>query len=329
MRIKKMLISAMVIFYTASFANGELMLLVNGLDASNAIEIEPNATIIISVSGVNDTNESYTVACEEGCTLEVYQGPNTPSKQTGYLLIIEDEIPALPIVSLTVAGKLDYQLAFFIIPDANTVIFGIDSDSLDYVPQPSVQQQEIVVSQAVLSSSSGGEMLYAMGAMDCNEVLDPNFFPNLNNDSFVNFVDFVIFAENWLKSGESLDGDFNGSETVDYYDLKYLSYFWLANTCGPSPQEVFAEFKEALLADDVNEAVSYFVEVSAENYRLLLEQLRPFFTQMANDMGDLVPISSDGVTAVYDLLREEDGDTYGYPVLFIRDGMGRWKIYDF
>jgi hypothetical protein len=32
---------------------------------------------------------------------------------------------------------------------------------------------------------------------------------------------------------------------------------------------------------------------------------------------------------VYDLLRQEDGQMYGYPVVFVRDEMGQWKIYDF
>jgi len=50
---------------------------------------------------------------------------------------------------------------------------------------------------------------------------------------------------------------------------------------------------------------------------------------MVNDMGELVPISSGANTATYDLLREENGDTYGYPVLFVRDEMGQWKISDF
>jgi hypothetical protein len=33
--------------------------------------------------------------------------------------------------------------------------------------------------------------------------------------------------------------------------------------------------------------------------------------------------------AVYDLLHEESGDTYGYPVTFVRDEMDQWKIIDF
>ncbi len=142
----------------------------------------------------------------------------------------------------------------------------------------------------------------------------------------VNFIDFAIFADNWQKSGSGLAGDFDDSGDVDTNDLATLAFFWLS---GPPPLDVFESFKDALLADDVNEAVSYFAEVSAENYRLLLEQLRPYFTQMVNDMGEMVFIRFDTDMVVYDLLREENGDTYGYPVAFVRDEMGQWKIYDF
>jgi hypothetical protein len=163
----------------------------------------------------------------------------------------------------------------------------------------------------------------------CNDVLDPNWYPNLNNDVVVNFKDYAILAENWLSSGSLLEGDFNKDETVDFNDLAYLCYFWLANTCGPSPEEVFELFKAALLADDVNEAVSYFVEVSAEDYRVFLEQLRPYFTQMVNDMGELIFIEQSQELVHYDLLREENGSTYAYPMIFVRDEMGQWKIYEF
>jgi len=164
---------------------------------------------------------------------------------------------------------------------------------------------------------------------DCNDILDPNLYPNLNSDEIVDLEDYAILAANWLWSGEGLEGDLNENGIVDANDVKILAYYWLANACGPSPQEVFESFKGALLADDANEAVGYFTEISAENYRPLLEQLRPYFPQMVNDMVELVPVSLDDNTAIYDLLREEDGQMYGYPVAFVRDETGQWKICDF
>ncbi len=155
---------------------------------------------------------------------------------------------------------------------------------------------------------------------------EPNAYPDFNNDKIVNFSDFAIFAENWRKSGSSLKGDFDDSGAVDTNDLETFAYFWLN---GPHPLDNFESYKTALLADDVNEAVSYFAEVSADNYRPLLKQLRPYFTQMVDDMGEMIFIRFDTDMVVYDLLRQEDGRTYGYPVTFVRDEMGQWKIYDF
>lgn len=173
-----------------------------------------------------------------------------------------------------------------------------------------------------------GDYLFTFGG-DSNDVLDPNVYPNLNNDQFVNFKDFAILAPNWRQTAEELDGDFDNNGTVDSYDLAVIAYYWLASTIGPSPEEVFESFKTALLADDLNAALGCFTEIAAENYDPFLEQLRPYFQQMVNDMGELVLISLDNNTAVYDVLREENGDTYGYPVLFVRDEMGQWKIGDF
>ena len=155
---------------------------------------------------------------------------------------------------------------------------------------------------------------------------EPNSYPDFNGDKIVNLVDFARFAGNWKKSGSGLKGDFDNSGAVDTNDLATFAYFWLN---GPHPLNVFESFKTALTAGDVNEAASYFAEVSAENYRLLLEQLRPYFTQMVNDMGEIIFIRFDTDMIVYDLLREESGRTYGYPVIFVRDEMGQWKIYDF
>ncbi len=41
-------------------------------------------------------------------------------------------------------------------------------------------------------------------------------------------------------------------------------------------------------------------------------------------------VSSGSDEMVYDVLRlEEDGQMYGYPVIFVRDELGDWKIMDF
>jgi hypothetical protein len=53
--------------------------------------------------------------------------------------------------------------------------------------------------------------------------------PNLNNDDTANFYDFVIFANNWQRTGIELAGDFDNN-TVDINDLMIFCSYWLPNT---------------------------------------------------------------------------------------------------
>lgn len=323
----------LIILTVVSVAKADLTLTVNDLDASERIEVRPDDDIIIAVAGQTDEQkENYLITCEVGGKLTPLPGPNTLSeeqKENKYLFTFEDEELSLAIINLTVVDILNYQLIFFKVPDANTVIFGIDSDSIE-TPGPEPQLEQEISTLQITSSATGESGIFlAGGAGDCNEVLDPNWYPNLNNDQSVNFEDFAILGTNWQQSGSGLAGDFDDNKIIDFNDMVILAYHWLANACGPSPEEVFELFKSALLADDVNEAVSYFAEVSAENYRTFLEQLRPYFTQMVNDMGELLFIRFDTDMVIYDILREENGQMYGYPVTFVRDEKGQWKIYDF
>lgn len=332
-----MFLFATVVLTMVSVANADLILTLNGLDAAKEpIEIKVKTNLVIVVAGKTQVSANDCAIAAYGGTLEVHTG--------GYLFTFENELSVGAVSLITnknmiidgisvLAGGTIYELILFYIPETDTVIvFGFDLEALAPQPKPELELQlqpkELTEpKQQVSESQMSGFETFSVG--DCNDILDPNWYPNLDNDQFINFKDFAILAANWQQSGSGLDGDINGSKMVDFNDLAVLTYFWLANTCGPSPEQVFESFKTALLADDVNEAVSYFAEVSAENYRLLLEQLRPYFTQMVNDMGELVFIKFDTDMVMYDLLREEDGRTYGYPVVFVRDEMGQWKIYDF
>jgi len=149
---------------------------------------------------------------------------------------------------------------------------------------------------------------------------------DLDIDGIIAFEDLAKLAQSWLLSGSGLTGDFDDSNLVDCNDLSIMADCWLKGT---RPETVFEEFKAALAAGDINTAVSYFTEVSAENYRIFFEQLNSYLPQIANEMGELIFIEQKEEIAYYDLLREEDGDTYAYPVLFVRDETGEWKIYDF
>jgi hypothetical protein len=314
-----------------SITNAELTLTINGLDATKPLEIKGKDNLVIAIPGQSDAKaQDISVTCNMG-KLESLTKPSKPAKEPAlgkYLFTFTNE-SEVSTISLNVGKEIAYQLILFHIPETNTVIaFGVDKEALA-PPQPKSEpepEQQIFTSQTAEPQKSYHASMSSGGTTEIESFPEPNSYPDLNGDKIVNFVDFAMFAENWQKSGTGLDGDFDKSGMVDFNDLATFAYFWLN---GPHPLSVFELFKAALLADDVNEAVSYFAQISAESYRSLLEQLQPYFTQMVNDMGELIFIRFDTDMVVYDLLREESGRTYGYPVIFVRDEMGQWKIYDF
>lgn len=184
--------------------------------------------------------------------------------------------------------------------------------------------QKVFLFALILMSISviGAERTFSFS--DCNDVLDPNWYPNLNNDSFVNFKDFAIFAENWLESGVALDGDFDKNETVDFNDLEYLCYYWLANACGPSPEEVFESFKAALAAGNIDESVTYFADFVADDYRAIFNENADELQNMVNNMGTLSLEYRDRDIAVYEI--SNVASTKFYPVVFTLADDDTWKI---
>lgn len=53
--------------------------------------------------------------------------------------------------------------------------------------------------------------------------------PNLDGFNPVDFDDFSMLCLNWQRSGPALDGDLNGSQTVDSIDLLIFVQYWLAD----------------------------------------------------------------------------------------------------
>jgi hypothetical protein len=152
-------------------------------------------------------------------------------------------------------------------------------------------------------------------------------YPNLAGYSnSINFEDFAVLANNWLKTGSGLAGDFDDSEQVNFKDLKILCNYWLE---GPYPEDVFELFKAALSIGDVNTALTFVAEISREQYRIFFQELEAYLSQMVSEMGELIPIEQNEEMAYYDLLREEDGEIYAYPLIFVKEEDGSWKIYDF
>jgi len=53
--------------------------------------------------------------------------------------------------------------------------------------------------------------------------------PNLDGLNPVNFMDFSILAENWLRTGPGLAGDLDMNEVVNANDLRILADYWLSS----------------------------------------------------------------------------------------------------
>ncbi|MFA5239601.1 MAG: hypothetical protein WC476_07850 [Phycisphaerae bacterium] len=147
-------------------------------------------------------------------------------------------------------------------------------------------------------------------------------YPDLAGDAnFINFADFAVLADNWLKTGSDLAGDFDDSGLVDYNDLEVLCDFWLE---GPNPEDVFELFKAALAISDVNEAVSYFAYFVADDYRDIFNENIDELENMVNNMGNLSFEYENGDIAVYEI--SNIAGTKFYPVVFTRADNGKWKI---
>lgn len=333
MRNQRAFLFTTIVLAMVSVAGANLNLTVNGIDTTEeAIEIEGKDNLIIAAAGDTKADvNTYSISATGG-VLEVH-----PS---GYLFNFEDELRPGTVSMIAnddmaidgtavEKGSTIFELDLFYIPQIDKVIvFSINLEALNYTQPKSEPEQQVPTSQT-LSASGGPGIFLSSGAGDCNEVLDPNVYPNLNNDSYVNFEDFAILATDWLLSGSGLEGDISGNEIVDFNDLEILTYYWLANACGLSPEGVFESFKTALAASDVNKAVSYVAEISAEKYHTFFEELEVYLPQMASEMGTLILIRQDEEMAYYDLLREESGEIYAYPVIFVKEENGGWKIYDF
>lgn len=140
MRTAKTLLIVTFLLSLTVAVRADLVLTVNGMDTLMPIDVMPDDDIIIGVSGgTGDPSELFSVSCEVGGKLETLGEPNTladTSNQIGYLFTFESEGVGLAMVNLTVGHALDYQLSLFNIPNAKTVIFGIDSDAVQTEPEP-------------------------------------------------------------------------------------------------------------------------------------------------------------------------------------------------
>ena len=80
------------------------------------------------------------------------------------------------------------------------------------------------------------------------------------------------------------------------------------------------------LADDAEAALGFFTELAALEYEPILEELRPYFDDIVNDMGEMTFDQMDGCTMIYEIEKLNHTPVYLYPVRFNKDMDGTWKI---
>ncbi len=156
-------------------------------------------------------------------------------------------------------------------------------------------------------------------------VSDPNLPPDLNNDKIVNFADLAIFADNWQKSGSGLDGDFDDNGIIDNNDLATLASYWLIVL---SPEDVFELFKAALAVGDVNEALTYVAEISRQKYAEIFQIIEPNLPDYVSGMGELILDWQKSRKVKYELRHQDGQQTLSFPVFFIKDDDGKWRIFN-
>ncbi|HLB73437.1 MAG TPA: hypothetical protein VJJ98_05425 [Sedimentisphaerales bacterium] len=153
----------------------------------------------------------------------------------------------------------------------------------------------------------------------------PDSYPDFNGDNIVNFIDFARLAGNWKESGSGLDGDFDESGTVDADDLATFAYFWLN---GPHPLDVFESFKTALATGNVNEALTCVAEVSRDKYAQIFGIIEARLPDYAAGMGEMTFDRQRAGEVIYEMLHQDGPETLSFPVFFIRDEDGNWRIFN-
>ena len=88
--------------------------------------------------------------------------------------------------------------------------------------------------------------------------------------------------------------------------------------------------KTALMAGDVTTALSYFVEESRNRYDAIFSQMNSAeIDAVFSSINELRVYSIKGRAAQCGAIRIESGGTFSYPVTFVKDENGIWKLMGF
>jgi len=98
---------------------------------------------------------------------------------------------------------------------------------------------------------------------------------------------------------------------------------------GRSPLHVWALFKAALWTGDRDKALTFVAEISREKYAEIFQILQPHLQDYVTGMGEMTLSSCEPTEVKYEMLHQDGPQTLSFPVFFIKDEDGNWRIFNF
>ncbi|MFA5553122.1 MAG: hypothetical protein WCZ89_08785 [Phycisphaerae bacterium] len=154
---------------------------------------------------------------------------------------------------------------------------------------------------------------------------------DFNLDYKINFKDIASLANLWLTDANSINWDekydLDYSQKIDLGDLSIICRRWLKTY--PKPSDTFVSFKNALAAGNTQVALTFVADRSRDRYSRIFQAIGTNLPNFAAGMGTLTLQEQSDSQAVYEMTHQAGAITYSFPVFFIKDDDGNWKIYNF
>lgn len=250
------------ILVSASIVSGEIVLTVNGQACDyRPVRMEAQKNITIGLLGEAETENgiyNLSIVAEGGTldgtslsltkksdslqfttsdpnsvdniTFKLNDGPNTIALMTNSDMVISDlEVSA---------GSLIYQLIIFNLEEENSlIIFPTESWSLNAPLQEnqSVEQEQVILSIPIQQPMES----MSLSLPDPVHFDNSTLCPDLKHDGIVDFLDFALFAIDWLESGTGLRSDFDEDGVVALNDLNHIAQYWLTPVSCPGDDIIF------------------------------------------------------------------------------------------
>ena len=84
-----------------------------------------------------------------------------------------------------------------------------------------------------------------------------------------------------------------------------------------------------MASGNTESALDYFMEGNRDRYRKIFEELGDEVNKRLSEIIDVELYTTTGRVAQCGAIRIETGGVYAYPVTFVKDENGLWKIYGF